>query len=123
VLAHGGKLKAADDGDGGSGDGDPPDEKSLRPAASPSVSRFIHDPAKIRRGAPPRVSWAWAGNGYYLVRIRGRDAELQSGKQLIVKRNDGSNPVSVVLRNLIEWSAANKTEPTTALYSFRRVAQ
>jgi hypothetical protein len=98
---------------------DPPDEKPLRPAASPSV----HEPEKIRRGPPPRASWAWAGNGGYYVRIRGRDAELQAGKKVIVKQNDRSNPVEVVLRNLVEWSAGNKTDPPIALYSFGRVSR
>jgi hypothetical protein len=98
---------------------DPPDE--------PPVLSPVHVPAKARRGRPQRASIVWSycgGWGAYRVQIRGRNAEWQAGKQFIVEEKDGSGrPVSVVLRDLIEWSAANKTDPSIALYSFRRVAQ
>jgi hypothetical protein len=77
-------------------------------------------PRETKSKAARRVaSWAWTGGGAY-HKVEGRDAERQAGKQFTVTRKDGTNSVSVILINLIEWNAGGKNSPPSALYSYRR---
>jgi hypothetical protein len=78
-------------------------------------------PRETKSKAARRVaSWAWTGGGAYRIKVEGRDAERQAGKQFTVTRRDGTNPVSVILINLIEWSAGGNSSPPSAFYSYRR---
>jgi hypothetical protein len=78
-------------------------------------------PRETKSKAARRVaSWAWTGGGAYRIKVEGRDAERQAGKQFTVTRTDGTNSVSVILINLIEWNAGGNKSPPSALYSYRR---
>jgi hypothetical protein len=77
-------------------------------------------PRETKSKASHRASWAWTGGGAYRIKVEGRNAERQAGKQFTVTRKDGTYSVSVILINLIEWNAGGNGSPPSALYSYRR---
>jgi hypothetical protein len=82
--------------------------------------RFVL-PGRARGLACASWEWAWdfeTDQVIWRIRIDGRDAERLSGEKFIVRRDDGTHPVSVNLRTLIEWSAGAKNRLPSALYTF-----